>query len=270
MVSTASLAAMFATLLLSVGLPIGLVVYFYRRYRFSLKALLVGVGVFVVFQIVLRLPLLSFLATQSWFSDLSSSFLFSVVLIGGFTAGLVEECGRYLGFSILLKDKLSWENGLAYGLGHGGIEAIAVVGLAYINNIVLSIMINQGAFDRLIAPALGAEAVLIKNQLTGLPPSLFLAAGAERALTLIIHIALSLMVLYAVKRKKPLFLLTAILLHTVLNAGAVYLHQSVSMWAAELYIAALAAAALYLIVKIKEPLQLHEESDRGAEEAAAR
>ncbi|HQE10992.1 MAG TPA: YhfC family glutamic-type intramembrane protease [Bacillota bacterium] len=241
---------MFFTLLLSLFLPVGLAIYFYRKYRFSLKAFFVGAAVFFLSQIVIRTPLLLFLSSRTWFSDLSGNLFFSAVIIGGLTAGLFEECGRYLGFRFILKRELSWKSGLAYGLGHGGIEAIILVGLTYINNIVISLMINSGAFDRFAAPQLGAEASLIKSQLVNLPAHIFAVAGVERALALIIQVALSLIVLYAVKRRRPLFLLAAILLHTVLNAGAVYLQAAnAGVWLIELYIAAIAVASFYMIIK---------------------
>ncbi|MGI6708076.1 MAG: YhfC family glutamic-type intramembrane protease [Dethiobacteria bacterium] len=64
MVSAASLAAMFFTLLLSLFLPVGLAIYYYRKYRFSLKAFFVGAAVFFLSQIVIRTPLLVFLSSQ--------------------------------------------------------------------------------------------------------------------------------------------------------------------------------------------------------------
>lgn len=249
MVSAASLTAMFFTLLLSLLLPIALVICLYRRYHFSLKATLLGVGVFVLFQLILRLSLLNFLSAQPWFRHLSTSFLFSAVIIGGLSAGLFEECGRYLAFRTLLRDELSWGNGLAYGLGHGGVEAVALVGFGYINNIYLSLMINWGAFEQ-IAPELGPYASQIRAQLIGLPPAVFLAAGVERALVLPVQIALSLVVLGAVKQRRPLLLLGAVLLHGGINAGALYLQgRGAAVWLIELYLAVLAAAAICLIVK---------------------
>ncbi|NLA11059.1 MAG: YhfC family intramembrane metalloprotease [Firmicutes bacterium] len=258
-VSTASLAAMFFSLFASLFLPVGLIIYFYRRYRFSVKACFLGAGVFILFQLLLRLPLLNYLLVQPWLGRFSTNIFFYAVVVGGFTAGLFEECGRYLAFQTVLKGDLSWNTGLAYGLGHGGVEAIVLVGFTYINNIVISLMINRGLFEQLIAPRLGAEASLIKAQLVGLPPSVFLAAGVERMLTLIVQLALSLIVLYAVKSRRPVFLLAAILLHTGLNAGVVYLQAGgAAIWTIELFIAAAAAAALYLIIRLKGSLELLE------------
>jgi uncharacterized membrane protein YhfC len=245
MVSTLSLVFMFFTLLVVFLFPIGLIVYLYRKERISLKAVLVGALVFVVFQFLTRIPLLSILYSQPWFQGLSPWFY--AIVIGGFSAGLFEESGRYLGFHYLLKKELSWKNGIAFGVGHGGIEAIGLVGLTYINNIVLSIMINTGIFDSVITPQIGAKAAFeVKNMLLGLPPEMFLAAGLERVLTIIVHISLSLLVLYGVMNRKTIFLIYAILLHTLLNAPAVLIqYYGFSIWYAELFIlvAALVGAA---------------------------
>lgn len=254
MVSPASLAAMFLTLLASLFLPVGLAVYYYKKYRISLKALFTGAAVFILSQLVIRLPLLTYLSGQSWFRTLmENNLFFSAAIIGGLTAGLFEEGGRYLGFRYFLHKELSWKNGLAYGLGHGGIESMIIVGLAYVNNIVLSLMINSGTFEQFAGPHLGVNAALLKSQLTGLPPAIFLAAGVERILTLIIHLAFSLIVLYAVKRRRPLFLLLAVMLHALLNAVAAYLQAvGVGFGLIELFIAVFAAAAFYLIVRFKK------------------
>lgn len=264
MVSTASLAAMIFSLLLSFFLPPGLAICCYLKFRFSLKALFVGVAIFIIFQLVTRLPLLIYLSSRPWFADISANLFFTAVIIGGFSAALFEECGRYLGFRLILKKELSWGNGLAYGLGHGGIESVILVGLAYINNVIIALMINNGVFERFVAPQMGSDAAAaLKFQFVTMPPSVFAAAGVERSLTLVIQIALSLIVLYAVKRRQPLYLFLSILLHALLNAGAVYLQDSgAALWWIELYIAAFAAAALILIIRIRTFVD--PSSDEGA------
>ncbi len=246
------------SLLVIIGFPLGLAVYFYKKEKISLKAILVGALVFIVFQLLTRIPILSMLNNQEWYRDLSAaSLLFSAFLVGGFSAGLFEEMGRFLGFRYFLRDKLSWQNGVAFGIGHGGIEALVLVGLTYVNNIVLSIMINQGLFDSIIAPQLGAEtAAFVKSQLTGLPPVTFLLGGLERLLTMIIHIALSLLVLYAVIHKKIAFLFYAILLHTMLNALAVIIAQEFGLWYAQLFILAMAFMAVIYIIRSRRLLRL--------------
>lgn len=251
MVQAMSIVCMSFSLLAAFGFPIGLAVYMYRKERISLKALLVGVLVFTVFQFLTRIPLLSFLSGMDWYRDLVSNLLFGAFVIGGLTAGLFEETGRYLGFRFFLKKELSWKNGIAFGIGHGGIEAIGLVGLTYINNIVISIMINTGMFDSLIAPQIGSEAATqVKSQLVELPPAIFLIGGLERIFAVIVQIALSLIVLYGVMNRKIIYLFAAILAHTLLNApGVIIVQQGYSVWLAELYIFIFAAVAAYFIIR---------------------
>src|SRR5690606_30347694 len=142
----------------------------------------------------------------------------------GLSAGVFEEIGRYLAFRFPLRRDLSWQNGVAYGLGHGGIEAIVLVGITYINNIVISLMINTGQFENLIGPGLdAATAALIKDQLINTPPIYFLIGGLERFFTLFIQVGLSLVVLYGVITRQIRYLIYAVLLHTLVNAPAIIL-----------------------------------------------
>lgn len=221
MVSTSAIIAMFFTLCLSVVLPLGLVFYFYKKEQISIKAVLVGAAVFIIFQILTRIPLLQYLSAQAWYSQLMSNMLFASLFLS-LTAGLFEETGRYIGFKYFLKDRLEWKNGVAYGIGHGGIEAIALVGLSYVSNIVLSFMINTGIFEQTLNSSLGSSAAAaIKTQLINTAPLLFAVGGIERVFTLLIQIALSLIILYAVMKQKPIYLLYAIVLHALVDIPAV-------------------------------------------------
>lgn len=255
MVGPASLVFMVLSMLISVFVPIGLAIYFYRKYRVSLKAVLAGALVFVVFQLITRIPLLTVLSNQLWYQRLALSLVFLALFLS-LTAGLFEEVGRYLGFRYFLIKELVWKNGIAYGIGHGGIESIVLVGLTYVNNIVISIMINTGTFDRLIAPLIGAaEAEYIRRQLVDLPPAVFAMAGIERLFAIVIQIALSLVVLYAVKNRKIIFLIYAILLHALVNIPAIFIvGEGLSPWYAQLYLFLLAAAGAVFTVRFKKRL----------------
>ena len=75
-------------------------------------------------RIVLSLPAGSVIKGSIWL----------YALYGGFMAGLFEETGRYLAFSFALKKyRAKNVNALMYGAGHGGFEAVVVVGLTMIN-----------------------------------------------------------------------------------------------------------------------------------------
>lgn len=241
MVSSASIAAMAVTAVLWTVLPIGLIIYWYRKQRISLKAVVVGAAVFIVFQLLTRIPLLGYLGQQDWYQALASN---RVVLGLGLalSAGLFEEVGRYLGFRYLLRGLWERKNGIAYGLGHGGIEALLLVGLVNVNNIVVSLAIDSGAFDTLLAPQLGEAAELVKTQLLTASPVLFLVAGIERVFALVLQVALSLLVLASVMNRRPALLGYAILLHALINFPAAF-QDSINIYLIEawLLVAALVA-----------------------------
>ena len=108
------------------------------------------------------------------------------------------------------KKKINYEQGVAAGLGHGGIEAILIVGMTYINNLLYAIMINSGAFAQTIEAVAAtdttgmaeAQLLAIQASLVEAPSYLFYLAGYERVLTVILHTAMSLLVCYLVYKKK--------------------------------------------------------------------
>ncbi len=253
MVSNLSIFFMFISLAIVFALPIGLAIYIIKKEKASFKAVMVGALVFFVFQMLTRIPLLQVLSQQTWYFKMASN----VVLLGiflGLTAGLFEEIGRFLGFKLLLKNKLSWADGIAFGIGHGGIEAILLVGLSFINNIFYSLSINSGVFDSSIAPNLSSDvAYLIKTQLTNTPAHLFLAAGVERIFTIALQIAFTLLVLYGVKKKDFKYVILAIFLHFVVDSPLPLLMSSgLNIWVIEVFVGICAAIALYYIMKSKE------------------
>lgn len=252
MVSTASLIFMGFSLVLIFAFPIGLAIYLCVKRKASFIAVLVGALVFLVTQVLIRIPLLQLAASMPWYQAMAAN-LVVLVLFLSFTAGLFEETGRYLGFRFLLKHKLETKNALAYGVGHGGFEAIFLVGLTYINNLAISLMINSGTFDQTVAPALGASAEMVKSLLVNTPPTSYALAGIERVLAILAHIAMSLLVYYAVRYGKVRFYFFALLAHTLMNFISVMIaKQTNNAWLAELFMLGVAALSLVLIFRSKQ------------------
>ena len=249
MVSSATIAFIIFSLILIFGFTIGLVIYLCVKRKASILAVLVGALVFLVFQLLTRVPLLQVIGQMEWYQAMASSLPLLAIFLSA-TAALFEESGRYLAFRFVLKNKLETKNAVAYGVGHGGFEAIALVGLTYINNLVIGLAINNGTFDQAFAPALGASAEMIKNQFISLPSSVFALGGIERFLTILVHIGLSVLVYYAVRYRMPRFYLYALLAHTVLNFGAVMLSRALGgTWLAEAYVLVFAAASVWLVLR---------------------
>lgn len=155
-----------------------------------LLSFLTGCLVFAVSQLAIRVPVIQYvLPSQSWFLKMQLVSPVLNALFFAVTAGLFEETGRYIGLRIFRKKRVSWLDGVAFGLGHGGIEAlwIGVTMLAYSG-----------------APSQGNYAVV----------------AFERICAIIIHIGMTLVVLKGIEKKKIRYLFFAILMHTLVNLPA--------------------------------------------------
>lgn len=227
MIPITTIIACAVTLLISLVLPLAVLLVFALKNKKQgiISAWLLGACGFVFPQLLIRLPLLTLLQGQSWFISFAQNKVFLYAFSLAFTAGLFELAGRYAVAGIMVK-KLTWKRALAAGLGHGGIEAILLVGITYINNLIYIVMINNGTFDALLAQtaALGVDVSqleLIRTQLISTTPGLFLLGGLERLLTMVCHLAMSALVCYGVAHKKTVIcLLRCLALHTLLDLSA--------------------------------------------------
>ena len=255
LVSGASLFWMSFTLAISIGLPIGLLVTLHLRRGINAMALFVGALTFVISQMVVRIPLLELLSGTAPYQSIAAVPLVFLLFLS-LSAGLFEEVGRYLGFRYFLAESWSWRDGVAFGIGHGGIEAFLLVGLPYINNLAYSLMINAGTFLETVGDGLPGEAAeMIQDQLISLPPGIFAAAGLERMFTIALHIGLSLMVLLALVEGRPRYFVLAILLHAGVNFGAGGLASlPISIWFSEVFLGLMAAGAVWFIFAVEPRL----------------
>jgi uncharacterized membrane protein YhfC len=255
MVSNLTIVFSIITLLLSLVLPVILAVWFCRRYKVSAVTVLFGALTFFIFQLVLRIPLMQILApvypgqeplTGGWQLAVYGLFL-------AFTAALFEEGGRVIVYKLFLKKKDDWSNAVAFGIGHGGFEAISIVGITYINNLLLIAMINMGLVNvsdnsnELMAQAVQA--------LTDTQPVLFLLAGVERVLAMVLHLGFSTLVVYGLVSKRYIYLLYAFLAHFLLNFPLVFTQKIAGgTYIAMAYIAVMALLSFYWVSRVSPGL----------------
>ncbi len=236
MVSTISIVAMCITLVVTLVMPILLYVFYGLRKKSNAVwiAGALGAAGFAVLQLDIRIPLLNRIAAVPAFSEWAGQHYIGYCLLLAFTAGLFEVVGRYATAKILcfkkkITPELTYETGIAAGIGHGGIEAVLLIGMTYINNLLFSFMVNSGTWDitlqeiKLAVEELGDMSLYdvyaaIPQQLIETPWYLYLAAGYERILTITAHIAMTLIVFYFVSRKKDgKGILICLLCHTILD-----------------------------------------------------
>ncbi len=230
MVSTSALIAMTLTLFITLFGPIVILLYYGIRHRKQgvWSAWALGALGFFVTQVVIRLPILQALSLSEGFVSFANNHYVLYVLILAFTAALFELVGRYV-VAKLMSKQLTYRRSVAAGLGHGGIEAMVLIGMTYVNNIIYSLMINTGAFDAFIDQiAMSMDIypyISIKQTLIETPSYLYLLGGYERILTMICHLAMTLVVCYFVAKKQDLKgLLICLGIHTLLDSSTLILY----------------------------------------------
>jgi uncharacterized membrane protein YhfC len=241
MVRTSSIVFISVSLLLSLVLPLVVAIVLHKRLRFAWKSVLVGALVFLVFQILTRLPLLQYMQSALSFQAFSMRYPILEGFLIALSAALFEEMGRYAGFRLLLQKHLDWKGGIAYGIGHGGLESL-LVSTAFLNDLIYSFLINAGK-----APPQLPQSII--SSLVNTAPPQFVIGGIERVLAFVVQIGFSLIVLYGIKSKKGSFLLLAIALHTILDFGAVVFAGNTLV--GEIYVALFAVASIVWILKSK-------------------
>lgn len=143
--------------------------------------------------------------------------LWLYALYAGLMAGVFEETGRLVAFRFLLKDRRKPVDALMYGAGHGGCEAVAIVGLAMVNDLIVSHWINTGTAEAY----LGEAAQSVAAALIQTPGWMYLLGGAERIFALMLQVSLSVLVFAAVRRGQYRWFWLALAVHAAADAAMV-------------------------------------------------
>jgi len=216
MVESASITALIVDIVICIGLPIGCLIFLLIKRQRPFIPFFVGLAVYIVFQLMLRVTVIGVLAPMDWYTNMQKS-PWAYGLFVGLTAGLFAELGRFAGIKLLLKTHYRWVDGVSLGTGYAGFESIAIGGLNYVSSLVLANMINSGQVSQ-IADMSGAEAVnQVVTSLTTTPSIDIFLGGLERIFVFIIHIALSLLVLLAIRKAELKYLGAAILAHLFID-----------------------------------------------------
>ena len=200
-------------IIVTIALPISFLLY--AIVKKALRPLLLGMAAFVISQMLIRIPLLRFVAEHSdTYRLLSVTKPIFIFILLALTAALAEELARWVAMRTLLQ-KRSMQNGLLFGLGHGGVEAILIVGIP-----VLLTSIQFASTSNL------------------------LLSGVERLCAMTIHVCLSLIVLIGVRRLQFRYVSFAIFIHTFINFSGAYLASTQSLIVVELVLALLTTLLL--------------------------
>ena len=224
--SNLSVVCIIITFIVSLILPLAFLVGYALRHKKQgiWSAWLLGALGFFVPQILIRFPILTALSRTDGFVAFSQTHPLVYGFSLAFTAGLFEVVGRYA-VARMLQKNLTYRRALAAGLGHGGIEAMIITGLAYISNLVFVVMLQTGGFEATLAQttAAGGDVTALlasRDALMNTPWAMFLLAGFERLLAMTCHVAMSMLVCYGVHRGKAAPTIFALAMHVCMDSVA--------------------------------------------------
>lgn len=226
-VSTSSMLFMLLTAVLGIALPLITAIIWCKKKHEPFTTVLIGAATFLLFAIVIEKPLQALVISLD--SPVSQFVNARPVLWGiivGLFPGVFEETGRFVAFKTVLRKRKQRETGLSHGIGHGGFEALFILGITYIEYFVFAIMLNQGSFvELMIEPVKDTLTPEVVKQITGIVEQITTFSAAtmgvalvDRLIAVLYHIGASIMVFYAVKDKKKWWLYPlSILIHTVID-----------------------------------------------------
>lgn len=255
MISNSVILGLVVNAALCIGFPILLIIYAQKKYSKIAGPVVFGAMCFMISQVVLRIPLItSLLPSMMWYQTMSVKYPILYFVFLGLTAGIFEEVGRYVFIKIFMKKNHRYGDALAFGIGHGSVEAVLLVGINAVTMIVFANMINAGTFTAELT-SLPAESIdMITSNLLATTPLLAYLGGVERVFTIIFHIGLTMLVFHGILADKGIRnLFIAIFIHALVDALAgilpTYFHVSVIF--VEVIIAVFAIGAYIYSKKIK-------------------
>lgn len=257
------LNAMLQTGLLAITIPVVLIVAWKMYTKRSLVPFWVGVMVFIAFSRMLEMiPHSLFLLSSNPVSKAIIGNVVLYVIYAATVAALFEETGRYLAFRFVLTKHPNKETAVTYGIGHGGIECILVLGVTYIQYYAYGQLINNGSMDKMLSAYKdSSQSVDALNQLItnikGVTQMTCYMADLERISAMMVQVALSILVFQAVyvAGKKYMYWV-AVALHFLMDVpAALYQKGVLKLLPTEIILFVYAALVLAFGVKIYQGLK---------------
>ena len=209
--------------------------------------------VFILFALVLETAVHSLVFSLAGTALTGNLFLYAVY--AALMAAAFEETGRYLAMRFVLRHRFDGKNALMYGAGHGGAEAMILLGLTSINNLVNTALINSGSLPDVLS---GLDEATLESVLGGVsqlwtaPAYIFFVAGFERTVAICLHIALSVLVWRAVRDRKASWYWTAFGGHFAVDFAAVIMPNYSILLTEALFALMTAAVAWYAVRAYRE------------------
>ena len=261
-VETASIVWMAIGLLVFIVVPVALAVAWIIKKKERVTTILVGAVTFILFAIILEKPIQNVLLfpTVMGLNDHAISIFMNshpvlLAFMVGLFPGVFEETGRLVAYKTVLKKRTNKETSISYGIGHGGIEVVAILGLTYVNYIAYAVMINTGTFQ-IVVDQIMAQAPDQIGQVDQMVALLTTFSGGKvmvdvvgRIFAVMYHIGASILVFYACRDKDKFWSYPlAIVLHTFIDfVGGLAIFNVINIpeWAQEFMVVIMGAVVFF-------------------------
>lgn len=263
--ATVDQAALFLNALLMIGIPLVLGLLLARKLKVDMGLFGIGAITFVasqIFHIPFNIwalnPVIKWLDLQPISDNLD---LVILGLLFGLSAGVFEETARYLIYRWQLVRNRTWEEGLMFGAGHGGIEAI-ILGFLTLWGFLQLATFRDLSPEVLVNILNPEKAEMIQSYLStyeSAPWYYNLLGAVERLAVIPIHLSATLMVLQAFNRKNIGWYFMAVLWHTLVDAFAVYGIQTWNVYIVEGIIVMFGVCSLGIVLALRKGQQKPEE-----------
>ena len=254
-VSGASILGMLFTLVVSLGIPIGLMVVGIVKYKAKVTSFLIGAGVFILFALTLEQFMhLGVFALVGGQEKLMAN-IWVYALYGAAAAAVFEETGRWIAMKFFLKNCRDRKNAFMYGVGHGGIEAILIVGLSSISNIATAFAINSGTIKGILSLLDENTRQITYEQISQLwmiPSFQFYMGGVERISAIACHIAMTFFMYKGVKFGEKKYVALAFIWHFAMDFGTVIVSNCMGILATEVILLVMAIIAVVLAYSLNK------------------
>ncbi len=258
-IGKSSIPSLIITVILMIAIPVCFFIYWRRKHKEQTRIswLIAGAVGFLVSARVLELGIHYFcIIADNPVSRFINGKTAAFVLYGITMAGVFEECGRHIVLKYILKKNRTRENAVLYGIGHGGIEVLAVLLPTMITYLAVAVLFSRGDTENTlrtlnITEETAAAALPSVQAAAAFDYGMMAMNVIERLFALLLHTGLTVIVFYGVVNARKVYLPMAILLHMLMDTfPALYQRGLVPLWAVEVWAAVWTVIVVFIAVKL--------------------
>lgn len=214
------------------------------------RAFFTGVFSFGVFSLLLEQLCHTLVFTN--FSVINNN-LWLYTIYGALAAGVFEELGKFTSAKLLIKDEITYNTAISFGMGYGFVETFIMGVMPSINSMMGAMSINKGVFESTYGLNMPAETIQkVKDEYMSLSEGMIYLSAYERILVFIIQVALCVLIVYGIKSNKFRFILLSLGLHVLVDLFAVFYQKTgFSVYFVYIYLTVFALFAIKFIFKSK-------------------